>query len=270
MQNNKLIIISACVIGVLIGFLIPAIKVIMDNGGAIIQPYEFVRAYLFNKGQYLGVILKLLVGMIGGLTLFGGLAILLVTRRNKHKLDSISNDFDLDSHYVISQRGRETIVMAIVLLAVAMVVLYTFYFMHTLTERTGLLDKPGIESTIGYPAIAFFTTLTLCVLLVSGALIAFYGSLNYGRYNQVPIDLNNDVLSFYKCFFGLPVIAIDKPVSMNLNHAEVDFKTQGGNGYLYVYNANARLVISPKLEFSNGSFDELADYVERFAVHEDE
>lgn len=271
MQNNKLIIILACVLGIFIGFMFPAIKVVMDNSGLVINLYEFLRGYLFAGGQHLSVVFKLLVGTVGGMALLGILGMLWVTKRNKSGLDKIYSDFDFESHYLVQQRGREAMLMAIVLFIVVAIILYVFNILHTIdVSSSGLLSSGRKYSTIRFPAVALFVTLTLCLFLIAGALIALYGALNYGRYEKIPVGLQDDVLSFYKCYFGLPVIAIDKPVSVNLNHAEVDFKTQGGKGYLHVYNTQVHLVVSPKLEFYNGSFDELADYVERFAVQEDE
>ena len=261
----------ACVFGLLVGFLLPAIKVVMDNEGLVIQLYEYLRGYLSN-GANLSVVFKLLVGTVGGMAIFGILAILLVARRNKAALDKIHSGFDLNSHYLVKQRGREAMTMAIVLFVIAIIVLYLFKVVHRIDGRvsTGLLSSNRITSGIAFPATALFATLTLTLFIVSAALIVLFGALNYGRYDKVPIGLEDDVLSFFKCFFGMTVIAIDRPVSINLNHAEVDFKTEGGKGFLYVYNSSSRIVISPRLEFYNGSFDELADYVERFAVHEDE
>jgi len=243
----------------------------MDNNGLVINLYEFLRGYLFAGGQHLSVVFKLLVGTVGGLALFGIFGILLVARGNKSQLEKIYSDFDLDSHYVVQQRGREAMLMAIMLFIVAAIALYVFNVLHSVDAGgSGLLSSNRKFSSIGFPAVALFATLIFSLLAVAGALIALYGALNYGRYERIPIGLQNDILSFYKCYFGTSVIAIDKPVTVNLNHAEVDFKTQGGKGYLHVYNATAHLVVSPKLEFYNGSFDELADYVERFAVQEDE
>ncbi len=276
-QNSKLTIILASMFGIFFGFMVPATKVVMDNASLgmsslheYVTVFEFLRGYLFAGGQHLSVVFKLLVGTVGGMAVFGALAIIFVSRRNRERLSKISSSFDTDSHYLVQQRGRETMTIAIVLFVVAVIVLYVFNVLHTIGSSSSLLSTGRKYSSIGYPAVALFATLTLCIFIVAGALITLYGALNYGRYDKIPIGLESDVLSFYKCFFGLPVIAIDKPVSVNLNHAEVDFKTQGGKGYLHVYNANAHLMVSPKLEFYNGSFDELADYVERFAVQEDE
>lgn len=67
MQNSKLIIILGCVFGIFIGFMLPAIKVVMDNASLgialheFITVYEFLRGYLFAGGQHLSVVFKLLV-----------------------------------------------------------------------------------------------------------------------------------------------------------------------------------------------------------------
>ena len=116
---------------------------------------------------------------------------------------------------------------------------------------------------------------TSIVVLVSlactyGGTLALIAILRYGKYAKLPIEIKNNSIHFFQTFYGLPIFALDRPVEVSLENAEIDFDSQSSKGSLYVSDYEDRIAISPKLEFINGSFDELADFLEKFAVDEDE
>ncbi len=267
-MKNKLIFLTTGIIGAMGGSFIALLIAAQEHEGSKRAVLESVKAYFIASGVGYTSVFELLVGTTAGAYLLTLVVVVIAAGLKARQLQAVYQTFDLDAKYLVAQRSRETMLIGILLFLAAIAVLYVFSSLHGY-GKVGELDREA--STVRYPALTLFSSALFLFVCLLGSLVAFYGVMAYGRFKRIPIVLNENSIQFFRCFYRLPVIAIDQPVIATLEDADIDFKSQGGKSLLVIANdIDNKVIISPRLDFINGSFDELVDVVERFAIPDDE
>ncbi len=267
-MKNTIFVPVTAVLGAVIGFLLYYyLKFSPDNYGdawGILGNYW--ADYFSIKGMHYSVISKIIISTVGGGYILSLVAIFIISRITNRGLAQQYKSLDMSAKYIVYQRKRDTFLISLLCLFLGVLVFYAFSSIHSFRE----ISVGKEYSTVGFPYLAFVATVSLLVLFLAISLLSFYAVLTHGHFAKLPIIIKNNEVHFYKSYYGLPIAAIDRPVFASLEDSDIDFKSQGGKGYLVIANEIDRVVISPKLEFAEGSFDELVDYIEQFVVEDNE
>lgn len=264
MDIKKIILILSAFLGTSVGFYVGA-RIIMYTKSA---DFSIVFTYLeeFFKVDGMGYkgVLTLIASTLFGAMLFVLMAILILVRSQRRRLNGIYAAFEPKARFLVAQKTKEAYLIALFFLALAAAALYAFLMIYKAGTQDVSLGYGTEElTTVRFHYLKFAITVSIAVSASVGAMIVLYASLLYGPYRRIPIRIGKESIGFFKTCYRLPVIAIDKPTQVGLANAEIDFDSGSSKGSLYVSDGVGRVVISPRLEFINGSFDELADYLEK-------
>ena len=270
MDIKKIILLVSAVVGAGVGFYGGA-RIIMYTKDA---DFGIVFTYLeeFFKVDGMGYkgVLTLIASTLFGAMLFVLVAILLLVRSQRQRLNGIYAAFESKARFLVAQKTRETYLIALFFLTLAASALYAFLMIYKAGTQDVSLGYGTEELTkVRFHYLKFTIIIVIAVSASVGAVIVLYAALLYGPYRRIPIQVGKDSISFFQTCYRLPVIAIDKPSRVDLANAEIDFDSGSSKGSLYVSNGANRVVISPRLDFIKGSFDELADYLEKQVVTEE-
>jgi hypothetical protein len=234
----------------------------------------YFHGYLFLGGLHYKKVVFLLGSTIGGASFLSLILLFIMAMRNGRRLKEIYSEFNFDTKYIVAQRGRDTWLIGFFFIILAMGVLGLFLYMHSpvdLKSDTISFDGGPTKSAVGpvYSFAKVILAMVASIACVIAGMIALYAALTYGRFKRLPIEVLDDSISFFETFSRLPILAIDRPVTVSLEDAEIDFEASG-KGSLVIANDDIKVAVSPKLDFINGSFDELADYIEKYAVEDED
>ncbi len=272
MANLRLRLVVLGILGAIVGILFAYILMAMTSSPGIGFHFDYIDvwlkagAYFSTKGGYSSIYFKLMFGAVFGMAAFMFIAAFLLGRTDIANQKALYAEIDLNSRFLVKQRNKETLMIGIGFLVCVGLILFAFRWLHAGIESHDYL-RGGSGNPI--PGTTLIVTFVFSVACTYGALISIIAVVRYGKYSHVPIEFRNDSIHFFQSFYGLPIMMIDRPVEVSLKDAEIDFDSQSGKSSIYVYDFEDKIAISPKFEFVNGSFDELADYLEKFAVEED-
>lgn len=266
------LIIASClgaVAGMLLSFFIMAMRYQAGLGLHFDYLDVWLKAsgYFSTLGGYSSIYFKLMVGAVIMMVVFMLFAAFSMRKGELANLKKIYSELDLNSRYVVRQRSRETLFIGFGFMVCVILILFTFRWLHAGIQSGDYMYGGSVNP---FPGVTLIVTFGLTVVCTYGATLALIAYRRYGRFTHVPIEIKNDSINYFHSFYGLPMIAIDRPVQIELDDAEIDFDSQSAKGSLYVSDYSDRVAFSPKLEFIHGSFDELADFLEKYAVEDEE
>jgi len=270
MASLRVRLIILAVIGVILGIAATYVLMAMRTDFALGFHFDFIDPWIkaveyFNtNGAYSSIYFKIMIGAVVGMSVMMLSVCFLFGSKAKAKLKAIYSEFDINSRYVVRQRSKETLMIGFGLLACVALILLTFRWLHA-----GISHDFSGSSGNPFPMFTLILVFSFSIACTYGGLLAMIAIIRYGNYSNLPIVLKDDSIYFFQNFYGFPIIALDRPVEVSLIDAEIDFDSQTSKASLYVSDFEDRIAISPKLEFVNGSFDELADYLEKFAVDDE-